>query len=141
LFNHLGRGADAAQVIEHALKAQWTERLLEEYARCVDINVAAAIAQVETWMQLHGRSAAALRCLGRICLRARLWGKARTYLEESQRLDPNADTVLALGELAEAVGDGAAAAQCFREAALGLAERNAVPALARPRWFRREPIL
>jgi HemY protein len=141
LFNQLGRGADAAQVIEHALKVQWTERLLEEYARCVDINVAAAIAQVETWMQLHGRSAAALRCLGRICLRARLWGKARAYLDESQRLDPNADTVLALGELAEAVGDGAAAAQCFRDAALGLAERNALPVLVRPRWFRREPSL
>jgi HemY protein len=140
-FNRLGRGSEAAHVLEHALKAQWTERLLDEYARCVDINVAAAIAQVETWMQQHGRSAAALRCLGRICLRARLWGKARNYLEESQRLEANADTALALGELAEAMGDAAAAAQCFREAAMGLAERNSQPMLARPRWFRREPSL
>lgn len=140
-FNRLGRGADAAHALEHALKAQWTERLLDEYARCVDINVSAAIAQVEAWMQEHGRGAAALRCLGRICLRARLWGKARNYLEESQRLQADADTALALGELAEAMGDAAEAAQRFRDAALGLAERSAQPALARPRWFRREPSL
>jgi HemY protein len=140
-FNRLGRGTEAAHALEHALKAQWAERLLDEYARCAEINVAAAIAQVETWMQQHGRSAAALRCLGRICLRARLWGKARNYLDESQRLDGNADTALALGELAEAVGDAETAAQRFREAAIGLAERNTYPALARPRWFRREPSL
>ena len=140
-FNRLGRGNDAASVLEHALKAQWTERLLDEYARCAGINVSAAIAQVEAWMQEHGRSAAALRCLGRICLRARLWGKARNYLEESQRTQADPDTALALGELAEAMGDDAAAAQCFRDAARGLAERSAQPALARPRWFRREPSL
>ncbi len=140
-FNRLGRGVDAAHALEHALKAQWTERLLDEYARCVEINVSAAIAQVETWMQAHGRSGACLRCLGRICLRARLWGKARNYLEESQRLQADADTALALGELAEAMGDATEAAQRFRDAALGLAERDAHPALARPRWFRREPSL
>jgi HemY protein len=140
-FNRLGRGTEAAHALEHALKAQWAERLLDEYARCDGINVAATIAQVETWMQQHGRTAATLRCLGRICLRARLWGKARNYLEESQRIEADADTALALGELAEAVGDAAAAAQCFREAAMGLAERNALPGLARPRWFRREPSL
>ena len=105
------------------------------------MNVGAALAQVEAWMQQYGRSAVALRCLGRICLRARLWGKARNYLEESQRLQADADTALALGELAEAMGDADEAAQRFRDAALGLAERDAHPALARPRWFRREPSL
>jgi HemY protein len=140
-FNRLGRGNDAAHALEHALKTQWTEGLLDEYARCVGINVSSAIAQVESWMQQHGRSAAALRCLGRICLQARLWGKARNYLEESQRLLADSDTALALGELAEAMGDAAAAAGYFRDAALGLAERSAQPTLARPRWFRREPSL
>jgi len=140
-FNRLGRGNDAARALEHSLKAQWSERLLDEYARCVDVNVSAAIVQVEAWMQQHGRTAAALRCLGRICLRAGLWGKAGNYLEESQRVQADPDTALALGEMAEAMGDAAAAARCFRDAALGLAERNAQPALARPRWFRREPSL
>lgn len=103
--------------------------------------MAAALAQVEDWAEQHGRSAAALRCLGRICLRARLWGKARAYLEESQRLGADADTALALGELAEAVGDEPAAARHFREAARGLATREVSAALPRPRWFRSEPTL
>jgi len=140
-FNKLGRGEDAARALEHCLRENWNERLLEEYCRCADRNVAAAIARVEEWIQRHGRSATALRCLGRICLRAQLWGKARSYLEESQRLEANPDTALALAELAEAVGDAERAAQCFREAAVGLAARNATPVRTRSRWFRREPSL
>ncbi len=140
-FNELGRGEDAAHAIEQCLQENWSERLLEEYGRCAGANVGAAIAQVEKWMELHGRTGAALRCLGRICLQARLWGKARSYLEESQRTEASPDAALALAELAEAIGDGALAAQCFREAAQGFARRQAVPAQARPRWFRREPSL
>jgi len=140
-LNKLGRGEDAARALEHSLRENWSERLLEEYGRCADRNVGAAIARVEEWIRMHGRSATALRCLGRICLRAQLWGKARTYLEESQRMEGNPDTALALAELAEAVGDTERAAQCFRDAAVGFAARNAVPVRPRSRWFRREPSL
>jgi len=140
-FNKLGRGEDAARALEHSLREQWSERLVEEYGRCAERNVGVAIAQVEQWIERHGRSAAALRCLGRICLRAQLWGKARSYLEESQRLEANPDTALALAELAEAVGDAERAAQCFREAALGFAAQIAAPVRSRSRWFRREPSL
>jgi len=140
-FNRLGRGEEAVRALEFALAHNWNDGLLEEYGLSASGNVGAAIAQLEQWMQEHGRSAAALRCLGRVCLRARLWGKARSYLEESQRLTPDPDTSLALAELAEAVGDSVLAAQCFREAAVGLATRAAGSSSAQPRWFRREPSL
>jgi HemY protein len=138
-FNKLGRAESAAQVLEQALQQHWNERLLDEYANCVEIPVSAALARLEKWMQVHGRSAAALRCLGRICLRAQLWGKARSYLEDSQRLQDDPDTSLALAELAEALGDEALSAQYFRQAARGLAQREAEPTPVRLRWFRREP--
>jgi len=140
-FNRLGRGEEAARALEHSLRANWSERLLEEYGQCAGPNLSAAIAQVEAWVQQHGRSATALRCLGRICLRAQLWGKARAYLEESERMEGDPDTYLALAELSEAVGDSERAAQCYREAALGFAARNSAPARTRSRWFRREPSL
>jgi HemY protein len=140
-FQRLGRGEDAARALQAALDENWSERLLEEYGRCAGTNVGAALNQVERWMQEHGRTAAALRALGRICLRARLWGKARAYLEESQRIEPNPDTALALAELSEAVGDAGEAAQWFRDAALGLSARSPSPDHARNRWFRREPSL
>jgi HemY protein len=137
-FNRLGRGEAAAQILENALQQNWNERLLDEYARCADLPAATAIGRVEKWMQAHGRSAATLRCLGRICLRAQLWGKARTYLEDSQRMQDDPDTALALAELAQAVGDEALAAQWYRSAALNMARRGNDAAAPKPRGFRRE---
>jgi HemY protein len=140
-FNDLGRGAEAAGVLEPALKEHWSDRLLDEYARCAQSNVGAALSLVEEGIAAHGRTAAALRCLGRICLRAQLWGKARSYLDESWRLQATAATALALAELAEGVGDAALAARWFREAALGADRREAALPDSRSRWFRREPTL
>jgi HemY protein len=141
-LGRLGRHETAQRALAHALEEGWNERLLEEFGLWADANVTAALGQVEAWMQARGRNAAALRCMGRICLRARLWGKARAYLEESQRLEPNADTLLAMAELAELSGDATQAAQHYRDAAIGLAARNAgPPPPLTPRWFRREPSL
>jgi len=140
-FNELGRGVEAAGVLEPALQEHWSDRLLDEYARCAQLNVGTALARVEEGIAAHGRTAASLRCLGRICLRAGLWGKARSYLEESWRLQGGAATALALAELAEGVGDAALAAQWFREAALGGAARDPGGSDGRVRWFRREPTL
>ncbi|HEU0199466.1 MAG TPA: hypothetical protein VFR86_03435, partial [Burkholderiaceae bacterium] len=72
------------------------------------------------WLQKHPQSAGLLRCLGELCLREHLWGKARVYLEESLRLQVHPATSLALARLAEMTGQEAEAAQHYREAALGL---------------------
>jgi len=74
-----------------------------------------------------------------ICLREKLWGKARAYLEECQRLGEDAQTSLALAELAEAMGDGEGAARHFRKAALGMAQRPTDEAASgAPRMIHRE---
>jgi HemY protein len=128
LFNSLGQGQLAARALEAALQERWDERLLDEYGRCKVDNPRLALERAEGWLRQHARSAALLRCLGRICLREQLWGKARAYLDESHRLAPDPESALALAELAEAIGEGEAAAGRFREAAIGLARRaNAVP--------------
>jgi HemY protein len=138
-FNRLGRAASAAQILEQALQQNWNERLLAEYARCAELPATGALLRLERWMQTHGRSAAALCCAGRICLRAQLWGKARSYLEESRRVQDNPETSLAMAELAQSLGDEALAADCFRDAAIGLAQRQADAGAGRPRGLRREP--
>ena len=142
MFNRLGRGDSAAQALEQALQRQWHDGLLDEYARCAGVPVPVALGRLEKWLQVHGPSGAALRCMGRICLRGGLWGKAREYLDDSRRLEDAPDTALALAELARAVGDEALAAEQFRIAAEGLARRDdsaAGAAAGRVRWFRREP--
>ena len=132
-FNLAGRGPAAARALEAALDHHWDERLLDEYARCEEPGSRATIERAESWLKEHPRSKPLLHCLARICLREKLWGKARAYLEECQRLGEDAQTSLALAELADAMGDGEGAARHYRKAALGLAQRPSEdPALLRP---------
>jgi HemY protein len=121
LLNVVGRGRIAAQVLEQALEVEWNERLLDEYARAQSFPARERIERAEGWLQRHPQSPGLLRCLGELCLREQLWGKARVYLEESLRLQVHPATYLALARLAEMTGQNAEAAQHYREAALGLA--------------------
>jgi len=131
-LNLAGRGRAAALALEAVLERHWDERLLDEYARCEEPGSRATIEQAEAWLKAHPLSQPLLRCLALICLREKLWGKARAYLEECQRLGEDAQTSLALAELAEAMGDGEGAARHFRKAALGMAQRPAEEAAPRP---------
>jgi HemY protein len=121
LLNLAGRGRVAADAIEVALEARWDERLLDEYARAQALPVRERLERATVWLQRYPQDAALLRCLGLLCLREQLWGNARTYLLESQRLRMHPATSLALARLAEQTDQGAEAAEHFREAALGFA--------------------
>jgi HemY protein len=127
LLNLAGRGRAAAQAIEAALAHGWDDRLLDEYARSQVFPARDRIERAEGWLKSHPGDAALLRCLGLLCLNEQLWGKARSYLEDSLRTAKHPATLLALARLAETLGDEAEAARHFREAALGFANRAALP--------------
>jgi HemY protein len=137
-LNIAGRGRAASLALEAVLERQWDERLLDEYASCELPDSRATIERAESWLKEHPRSQPLLQCLARICLRQKLWGKARAYLEECQRLGEDAQTSLALAQLAEAIGDVDEARRHFREAALGLARRQSEESLHRLLAVRRE---
>ncbi len=122
LLNLAGRGRAAADALEVALEANWDDRLLDEYARAQSLPVRERLEKATVWLQFHPQDAALLRCLGHLCLREQLWGKARTYLQESLRLRVHPATSLALARLAEQTDQQAEAAVHFREAALGFAK-------------------
>lgn len=125
LLNVAGRGRAAAQAIEAALVNHWDERLLDEYARAQVFPARERIERAEAWLKAHPNDAALLRCLGLLCLREQLWGKARSYLDDSLRLAAHPATLLALAKLAETLGEEAEAARQYREAALGFANLSA----------------
>ncbi|HTN50661.1 MAG TPA: heme biosynthesis HemY N-terminal domain-containing protein [Burkholderiaceae bacterium] len=132
LLNVSGRGGRAAAAIEEALRsspAEWNEtcmRLLEEYARAQAFPARGQLEQVERWLAEAPRDDAAravlLRTAGLLCLREQLWGKSRSYLNDSLQIAKEPATMLALARLAEAVGDEAEAAQHYREAAIAYAQ-------------------
>jgi HemY protein len=142
-LNLAGRGQLAAEIIESSLgrsPATWddtAERLLDEYARAQAFPARQQLERAEAWLaQAPARGpirASLLRTAGLICLREQLWGKAKGYLQDSLAEAPHPATFLALARLAEAVGDEAAAALNYREAALGfsnLATGAHVPAVS-----------
>jgi HemY protein len=131
LLAAVGRGAVAAELIEAALEEGWDARLVDLYGRIDAPPYRARIELATRWLDAHAGEAVLLRTLGLLCEREQLWGKALGYLTQSRRLQPGADTSLALARIAEATGDEAAARQYFREAALEFArERGAAPGSA-----------
>jgi HemY protein len=136
LLTLAGRGQAAANAIEAALTDSWDSpvhaALLDEYARAPSLPVRLRIERAEAWLAGHPRDAALLRCLGLLCLRDQLWGKAKTYLADSLREDPHPATLLALARLAETLGDDAQAARQYREAALGFARAAMAPSAEVP---------
>lgn len=131
LLGAAGRGEAAASAIEAALNQTWDNpvrvALLDEYARVQAAPVRPRIEQAERWLAAHPSDAVLLRCLGLLCLREQLWGKARNYLAQSLREEQHPATVLAQARLAEALGEESEAAQHYREAALAFGRQALVP--------------
>ena len=78
--------AEAREIIEAALDAEWDDELGGLYADCaVDAEMAPLLERGEAWRVRHPREPGLLLTLGRLCAIAGLWGKAREYLELSDR--------------------------------------------------------
>ncbi len=90
-FIALQRMDDARQILELALEQQWDSELAELYGQCPSSDMLGQIERAELWLQRHSGDASLLLTLGRLCLHERLWGKAQSYLEASQALEPSLD--------------------------------------------------
>jgi HemY protein len=130
-----GQAGEAGRALEESLAEHWDERLVEEYGRCDPAAARERIERAEGWLRTRAREPSLLFAMGRLCLAQQLWGKARSSLEESQRIRPSTQAALALAELAECVGDAEEASRRFREAALSSQAQPRDPGL---RAFRRE---
>ncbi|MBI2802465.1 MAG: hypothetical protein HYX63_19645 [Gammaproteobacteria bacterium] len=74
-------GAEA--IIRKALGVVWDSRLVALYGELRLATPLAAVRRAEGWLVAHGEDAALRLSLGRLCLTAGLWGKARGYLEDA----------------------------------------------------------
>jgi HemY protein len=106
--------ADCEPLLRRTLERRWHPELVDLYGQIEGADPARQLRVAESWLENRGADAVLRLALGRQCLRAGLWGKAREYLDESIRLEPSAEAYLALGALHEQQGDLAAAADCYR---------------------------
>ena len=119
----LGEAALARELIERSLGVEWNAALVALYGELDrfdadkrQIEARARIERAERWLREHAEDPQLLASLGRLCMTAELWGKARNYLEASLSFAPSRAAYLELARLAERDGRAAEAQKHFRSA-------------------------
>lgn len=109
-----GADAQAEKRLRQYLNRHWNETLVREHGltRCDDVS--RQLDHAEDWLRDHGRSPMLLLTLGRLCMRNRLWGKARAYFESSLEIEPQAETYHELALLLDHLGESGAAREHYR---------------------------
>ena len=115
----------AREILEKALAAEWSSRLVALYGQLPEgLNAGARaeearvrIERAERWLLEHERDPDLLAVLGRLCARAELWGKARSFLEASLSFEETRPARLELARLEERLGQAAEAQRHYRRAA------------------------
>jgi HemY protein len=111
----LGGCAQANQIIEQALEAEWDSELAGFYGECPGPDVIRQIERAEKWLKNNPRDAVLLLTLGKLCAQQGLWGKAQSYLEASVSVEPTYSAHLALAQLHDHLGNADAARRHYRE--------------------------
>ncbi len=100
LVNQLGGKLDSTEnLIVKALDRGWDDRLIAVYGEYHGNDSNAQLKRAEKWLADYSQNENLLLALGRICIRARLWGKAQGYLEASIGIRPMPACCLALAQL------------------------------------------
>jgi HemY protein len=111
--------------VESALRREWSPLLIETYGTLAGDDVEARLRRAEGWLDAHPNDATLLLTLGRMCVRLKLWGKARQYLQRSLALAPSAGAWETLGDAWAGQGDAEQSQHCYRNA-LAMARGEAV---------------
>jgi HemY protein len=100
-----GEGTQAEELLRDAIKASWDEELLALYGLAIGEDPKRQLARVEDWLAERGENAALLLSAGRLCVVAKLWGKARGYFESSIVLSGRPEAYEELGKLLRSLDD------------------------------------
>ena len=110
-----GADGEAISWITQALKHDWDEQLVLLFGELRASDDVSQLAVVEQWLRQYDERPELLLVAGRLCLRARLWGRARSYLEASLGKRKSPDTLFALARLAEETKETDRARGLYRE--------------------------
>ena len=99
-----GDGAAAFALVRKDIERNWDDRLVTVLETIDDVAPEKILQQLEQWLDVRPGNGALLMCAGRMAMKAKLWGKARSFFETAAR----SGNVIALAELARlhsALGD------------------------------------
>lgn len=111
----LNAHAEALAFIADALARNWDPQLAELYGELHASDPLTQLAAIEEWLKQYGERPELLITAGRVCLRNRLWGKARSYLDAALRVAPAPATYLELARLCEMTQNGEEAQRFYKQ--------------------------
>lgn len=120
----LGSHSQAGGLVRDQLKLSWDEHLVYLYGDVEENDSAAQQSVAEQWLVQHPDDGALLLTLGKISLRSQLWGKARSYLEASVDVRPDAEGYRLLAGLLEQLDEPEQAAEYYRQGLTLLGETS-----------------
>jgi len=130
-----GEPEQAAEALRVLLESEWSEAAALLFGELPGGDALERLRSAEGWLRSRREDPALLVCCARLCLRAELYGKARSYLETSLALRPRAETAQILAQLLEDLGDGERAAQVLRDGlALATGRRAELPPVRQRRF-------
>lgn len=109
----LGLEAEAANALADAIDQRWNEPLVRQFALLPAARDDSRLARAQRWLGEHPASAALALCVGRLCLRAQLLGKAEEMLHRAIAQGAGAEAWEELGHVHTAHGDAARAQVCY----------------------------
>ncbi len=98
-LSSLGDDARALAVLRRFLDSELDDRCLQLLTRLPHQDPGAILADVERWLKQQPNDPALLLCAGELAMQAKLWGKARSFLEHALKIRPGAAVHLALARL------------------------------------------
>jgi HemY protein len=110
-----GKTDIAEPLIRNALKRSWSEPLIHFYGIIDAPDVNSQLAFAESLLKTRENNAMLLLTLGRLYLKAALWGKARACLEASINVAGHPEAYNELGHLLEKTGEKDKAIDCYRK--------------------------
>ena len=110
-----GDTGDCETVLRRALKRRWDPELVRLFGRVEGRNLKRQLSFATGCLGRHPEDPHLLLTLGRLCKKNQLWGKARSYLEQSLQILPDPVTCRELATLLEQQGEHDAANARFRQ--------------------------
>ena len=111
----LNADAEALALISATLRKVWDGDLVTLFGELHASDTLSQLATIEGWLGQYGEKPELLTTAGRVCLRNKLWGKARSYLEAVLRVAPTPVAYLELAKLSAETQNGEQAVKLYRQ--------------------------
>ena len=133
-----GDHALAEKALTALLESTWDDAAVVALGELEGEDPLRTLEAAEGWLPDHSEDPTLLQSCARLCIRAELYGKARSYLETSLVLRPRLETYQLLAALLEQLGDRERAHQVLSAALVhAIGRRTQLPKIRARRWLDR----